>query len=123
MEKEVKTTLWIEDGVVRIESDLNDFNGSLNEWKNAFYEIWRWQMTWDFAYSIRVSERRESGVYISMLVKKTFIENVTKCKIGFCTPDFVEAVIQKNILPIRSLKGRPRLLHSKPAVSFIYRVA
>ena len=76
MEKEVKTTLWIEDGAVRIESDLNDFSGSLNEWKNAFYEIWRWQMTWDFAYSIRVSERRESGVYISMLVKKAFLKNV-----------------------------------------------
>ena len=56
-------------------------------------------------------------------LRKTFIENVTKCKIGFCTPDFVEAVIQKNILPIRSLKGSPRLLHSKPAVSFLYRVA
>ena len=43
--------------------------------------------------------------------------------LGFCTPDFVEAVIQKNILPIRSLKSKPRLLHSKPAVSFLYRVA
>ena len=43
--------------------------------------------------------------------------------LGFCTPDFVEAVIQKNILPIRSLNGKPRSLHSKPAVSFLYRVA
>ena len=43
--------------------------------------------------------------------------------LGFCTPDFVEAVIQKNILPIRSLNGKPRLLKSKPAVSFLYRVA
>ena len=43
--------------------------------------------------------------------------------LGFCTPDFVEAVIQKNILPIRSLKSKPRLLRSKPAISFLYRVA
>ena len=43
--------------------------------------------------------------------------------LGFCTPNFVEAVIQKNILPIRSLNGKPRLLRSKPAVSFLYRVA
>ena len=43
--------------------------------------------------------------------------------LGFCTPNFVEAVIQKNILPIRSLKGKPRLLKSKRAVSFLYRVA
>lgn len=43
--------------------------------------------------------------------------------LGFCSPDFVEAVIQKNILPIRSLKSKPRLLRSKPAISFLYRVA
>lgn len=43
--------------------------------------------------------------------------------LGFCTPDFVEAVIQKNILPIRSLNSKPRLFRSKPAVSFLYRVA
>ncbi len=46
-----------------------------------------------------------------------------KLFLGFCSPDFAEAVIQKNILPIRSLNGKPRLLHSKPAVSFLYRVA
>lgn len=46
-----------------------------------------------------------------------------KLFLGFCTPDFAEAVIQKNILPIRSLNGKPRLIHSKPAVSFLYRVA
>ncbi len=43
--------------------------------------------------------------------------------LSLCTPDFVEAVIQMNILPIRSLKGKPRSLKSKPAVSFLYRVA
>ena len=43
--------------------------------------------------------------------------------LGFCTPDFVEAVIQKNLLPIRSLKSKPRLHKSKSAVSFIYRIA
>ena len=43
--------------------------------------------------------------------------------LGFCTPDFVEAVIQKNLLPIRSLKSKPRLPKSKSAVSFLYRIA
>lgn len=46
-----------------------------------------------------------------------------KLFLDFCTPDFVEAVIQKHILPIRSLKNKPRLLQRKPAVSFIYRVS
>lgn len=74
MEKEVKTTLWIQDDAVRIETDLNDFAGNVEEWKKAFYEVWRYQMTYDFAYNIRVSERRESGVYMSMLVKKAYAE-------------------------------------------------
>lgn len=78
MEKDVKVTLWIEDGAVRLESDLDDFKGNVNEWKKAFYEIWRWQMTWDFAYSIRVSERRESGAYVSLLVKKAYKEQAKK---------------------------------------------
>lgn len=46
-----------------------------------------------------------------------------KFLLGFCSPTFLEAVIQKNILPIRSLKSKPRYIHSKPAVSFLYRVA
>ena len=61
-----------------------------------------------------------------LIYRINFSAAVNVCRkffLGFCTPDFVKAVIQKNILPIRSLKGRPRLLHSKPAVSFLYRVA
>lgn len=61
-----------------------------------------------------------------LIYKINFSAAANACRkffLGFCSPDFVEAVIQKNILPIRSLKGRPRLLHSKPAVSFLYRVA
>ena len=61
-----------------------------------------------------------------LIYKINFSAAANVCRkffLGFCTPNFVEAVIQKNILPIRSLKGKPRLLRSKPAVSFLYRVA
>lgn len=61
-----------------------------------------------------------------LIYRINFSAAVNVCRkffLGFCAPDFVEAVIQKNILPIRSLKSKPRLLHSKPAVSFLYRVA
>lgn len=78
MEKEVKTTLWIEDGAVRLEADGNDFEGDVAKWKDAFYQLWRYQMTWDFAYSIRVSERRETGVYVSLLIKKAYTKQVKK---------------------------------------------
>lgn len=76
MEKEVKTTLWIEDGAVRIETDLKDFYENDEQWKKAFYQVWWYQMIWDFAYSIRVSERRETGVYMSLLIKKAYQKQV-----------------------------------------------
>lgn len=69
MEKEVRTTLWIEDGAVRLEAFLEDFAGTVEEWKIAFYEVWRYQMTYDFAYSIRVGEKSDNSVYMSLLVK------------------------------------------------------
>ena len=43
--------------------------------------------------------------------------------LGSCTPSFVEAVIQKNVLPVRSLSGNPRFLTARSAISFLYRVA
>ena len=61
-----------------------------------------------------------------LIYKINFSAAANVCRkffLGFCTPDFVEAVIQKNILPIRSLNSKRRLLKSKPAVSFLYRVA
>ena len=33
-------------------------------------------MTWGFAYSIRVDERRKDGVYVSLLVQKGYKERV-----------------------------------------------
>ncbi len=76
MEKAVTTSLWIEDGAVRIESDLQNFDGDVKKWRESFYMLWRYQMTWDFAYSIRVAERRESGVYVSLLIKEAFLSQV-----------------------------------------------
>lgn len=61
-----------------------------------------------------------------LIYRINFSAAVNVCRkffLGLCSPTFVEAVIQKNILPIRSLKSKPRYLHSKPAVSFLYRVA
>ena len=62
----------------------------------------------------------------NLLYRINFSASVNVCRKffpGFCTPDFVEAVIQKNLLPIRSLKSKPGLHKSKSAVSFLYRIA
>ena len=72
MEKEVKTSLWNEDSAVRFMADYEDFDGDLEKWKDSFYQVWRYQMTQRFAYSINLYERRDTGGYISLLVRKAY---------------------------------------------------
>ena len=60
---------------IRVESNFEDFDGDIERWRNSFYTIWRYQLTWDFAYRITVIERR-SGVYVSLLIKPVFKEDV-----------------------------------------------
>ena len=77
MEKEVRTSLWIEDGVLRVRTYISDFDKeSGNNWKESFYELWRYQMTWDFAHEIKVHEVSGGDVCVSMLIKKAFKDNV-----------------------------------------------
>ena len=61
---------------------LNDFdNGEREEnkvaaWKNAFYELWRWQMGWGFAHKIELTESRALGVLVVLLVKNQYKDSV-----------------------------------------------
>ena len=49
----------------------------LQSWKNAFYELMRYQLTYGFAYDIQIYERRKNGVYVYMVVKNAYIDHVT----------------------------------------------
>ena len=60
---------------VLIEANLEDFYGSTDKWKQSFYNIWRYQMTWDYAYRITVEERRR-GVIVRLLIKPAFKDDV-----------------------------------------------
>ena len=57
---------------IRILSWYEDFDGNVDRWKDSFYTLWRWQLTYDFAYSIVLRETRAKGVYVSLLVKPAF---------------------------------------------------
>lgn len=57
---------------VRIVAYLNDFDSNGNKWRDSFYELWRYQMTWGFAYSINLYESRQKGVYVCMDVKTEY---------------------------------------------------
>lgn len=73
MEKEIRTSLWVKSDVTRIRTFLEDFDGDVEKWKKSFYEIWRYQMTWDFAYEITVHEVHGGDVCVSILAKNAFL--------------------------------------------------
>ena len=54
---------------IRMVAYLNDFSADVNKWRNSFYELWRYQMTWNFAYRIAVEESRKKGVYLLLDVR------------------------------------------------------
>lgn len=60
------------DKAYRVISKYEDFDGDVEKWKVAFYDLWRLQMTYSFAYNIEVREGH-SGVYVSMLVREAYI--------------------------------------------------
>lgn len=95
MDKNVKTDVWEENSFLMTAS-YEDFDGYIQKWKDSFYEIWRYQMTYSFAYDIEVLESRRNGLFVSLRVKPSFRQqaeemleylgyrnvNVTEEKIG-----------------------------------------
>lgn len=80
MEKVVKTAMWIGDDAVRVDAFLSDFEGDVPQWKEAFYDLWRYQLTYGFAYEIKLEETgKRDGVrfvYLSILCRKAFQKNL-----------------------------------------------
>lgn len=61
---------------IRLVTYLNDFKGGdLNSWRNSFYEIWRYQMTFGFAFRIELQESRAKGVYVCIYAKNGYKQN------------------------------------------------
>ena len=54
-----------------ITAHYSDFDGDLQKWKNSFYEVWRYQMTWSFAYRIEIIDGT-NGVFISLLIRPDY---------------------------------------------------
>lgn len=58
----------------RFTASFEKFDGDVASWKEAFYEVWRHQLTYNFAYEIELRENR-NGVFLSMLVRESFKES------------------------------------------------
>ena len=63
---------------IRMTAHYQDFEGQIEKWKDSFYMVWRYQMTWDFAYEIAVRDSRRYGVFIDILVKEAFKKDALK---------------------------------------------
>ena len=75
MEKKAKVNVYTEDAV-HIWAYLNDFDGDVQKWKNAVYDLFRWNMTYSFAHKIDVIESRSSGVFVSIIAKPAYENNI-----------------------------------------------
>lgn len=62
------------DKAVNIIARYKDFDGDLDAWKDAFYQVWRYQLTFDFAHEIALKESK-ADVYIKIICKPCYKDN------------------------------------------------
>ena len=76
-EKYATVDVYFEDAV-RISAYYEDFDGDVKKWKNAVYEMFRWNMTYSFANKIDVLESRSSGVFLLIFANPKFEKNIVE---------------------------------------------
>jgi len=81
--------------VFEVKATFADFDGGLEKWKESFYELWRYQLTWEFAYRFDLKENR-NGVYVDMLIRKAYRNNVL---------DAMEALGYRNVMVTEEAVG------------------
>ena len=50
-------------------------------WKLAFYELWRYQMTWSMAYDLAVIDGREN-LFVRVICKEAFLDSLLETMEG-----------------------------------------
>lgn len=73
---EQKKTWVYKEEALKVRTNFEDFDGTVEKWKKAFYEVWRWQMTWSFAYTIKVHEYHDGDLGLVLLIKPAFKKSV-----------------------------------------------
>lgn len=72
-----KCTAYIEkEKAIEITASYRDFEGDIERWRDSFYTLWRYQMTWDYAYKIIVSESNSKGVFVQLLVNPAYKDSL-----------------------------------------------
>lgn len=75
MVKHARVDCYMEDALY-ITSNLNDFDGDVQKWKNAVYEMFRWDMGYSFAHKIDLIDSRSSGVFILLICRPKFEQSI-----------------------------------------------
>ena len=73
----LKESIEVQDAF-NVSAYFDSFDGNLEKWKDSFYQIWRFQMTWGFAHHIALYDTRDRGVYLDMLVKPAYKSQVVE---------------------------------------------
>lgn len=73
MERKARVDVYVEQ-YAHIVSHLSDFDGDTQKWKNAVYDLFRWNMTYSYAYKINVNESRSRGVFVCIYCRPKFEE-------------------------------------------------
>lgn len=76
-DKYAKVAVYLEDAVY-INASLNDFEGDVQKWKLAIYEMFRWDMTYSFAHKIDVIEKHGGEVFFCIIAKPKFEKNIVE---------------------------------------------
>lgn len=75
MPKKARVNVYAKDALYII-AHFGDFDGDVEAWKNAVYQVFRCNMTWSFAHMIDVREGRNLGVYICIIANPVYEENI-----------------------------------------------
>lgn len=57
---------------IAVRASLEDFEGDVTKWKDSFYELWRYEMTWNFAYVLKVNEYSDKSVGVRIIARPAY---------------------------------------------------
>lgn len=76
-ENSITVRTWFKDfKPENITEFITDNRSKLELWKYSIYELYRYQLSFEYAYSINIRETRRSGVYVMLVIKPAFNTSV-----------------------------------------------
>lgn len=83
MERKARVNVYMEKSLL-VTAKWSDFDGDVQQWKDAIYELFRYQMTWSFAHQIELIDSRNSGVFVSIHCRPAYKENLLDTMEDLC---------------------------------------